>query len=262
MPEGLDLERYPLDRPDSTEWRKLVDRCQTDLRTSGMFNLEGFLAPNVAQAEAADLIPRFTSESFQQSREHNIYFDDSIPELADDNPVLTRFHTSHDVLCGDQVTDSLIDKLYYWQPFSNFLAATMGKPALFTMDDAMAGLNVMSYREGQALSWHFDRSEFTTTMLLQAPEAGGEFAYRTNLRDDAAPNYAGVTRLLLGNDPDIRSMALSPGTLNVFRGKNSPHKVMPIRGTRARIIAVFAFFEEPHVRFTEEERVGVYGRSN
>ena len=96
----------------------------------------------------------------------------------------------------------------------------MGKPALYTMDDTMAGLNVMSYREGQALSWHFDRSEFTTTMLLQAPEAGGEFSYRTDLRDADEPNYEGVSRLLLDNDPDIRSMALSPGTLNVFRGKN------------------------------------------
>ena len=117
MPESLDLERYPLDRPSSTEWQALVDRCQSDLRTSGMFNLEGFLAPNAAQAEAVDLIPKFASESFQQSREHNIYFDDSIPELADNNPALIRLHTSNDVLCGDQVTDFLIDQLYHWAQF-------------------------------------------------------------------------------------------------------------------------------------------------
>ena len=99
-------------------------------------------------------------------------------------------------------------------------------------------------------------------MLLQVPEAGGEFTYRTNLRDADDPNYEGVSRLLLGEDPEIRSLSLSPGTLNVFRGKNSPHKVMPVRGIRARIIAVFAFFEEPNIRFTEEERVGFYGRAN
>ena len=56
MPESLDLERHPLDRLGSTEWQASVDRCQIDLETSGMFNLECFLAPNTAQAEAADLI--------------------------------------------------------------------------------------------------------------------------------------------------------------------------------------------------------------
>ena len=56
MPESLDLERHPLDRLDSTEWQASVDRWQIDLKTSGMFNLEGFLAPNAAQAEAIDLI--------------------------------------------------------------------------------------------------------------------------------------------------------------------------------------------------------------
>ena len=56
MPESIDLERHPLDRLGSTEWQASVDRWQIDLKTSGMFNLEGFLAPNAAQAEAADLI--------------------------------------------------------------------------------------------------------------------------------------------------------------------------------------------------------------
>ena len=262
MPDSLDLERYPLDRPNTTEWQSLVDKCHEDLETSGMFNLEGFLPPNVAQAEAAGLVSKFASESFRHTREHNIYFDDSISELAADHPVLMRSYTSNDVLCGDQVTGYLIDRLYRWAPFSKFLAATMGKPALYTMDDTMAGLNVMSYREGQSLSWHFDRSEFTTTMLLQVSEAGGEFTYRTNLRDEDDPNYEGVTRLLLGEDPEIRSLTLSPGTLNVFRGKNTPHKVMPVLGTRARIIVVFAFFEDPKIRFTDEERIGFYGRAN
>jgi hypothetical protein len=33
----------------------------------------------------------------------------------------------------------------------------------------------MDYRPGEALNWHFDRSQFTTTLLIQAPEQGGEF---------------------------------------------------------------------------------------
>ncbi|KAG1702812.1 50S ribosomal protein L21 [Nymphon striatum] len=29
----------------------------------------------------------------------------------------------------------------------------------------------MAYKEGETLNWHFDRSEFTTTLLLQAPQS-------------------------------------------------------------------------------------------
>ena len=137
----------------------------------------------------------------------------------------------------------------------------MDRPVLYPMADKLAGLNVMSYQEGQLLNWHFDRSEFTTTMLLQAPLQGGEFLYRTDLRSDDDPNYDGVARLLRGQDPDMRSLTLRPGTLNVFRGKNTPHKVSPVAGSKARIIAVFSFFDRSGVEFSDQERIGFYGRA-
>jgi hypothetical protein len=43
------------------------------------------------------------------------------------------------------------------------------------MADPLARLNAMAYGEGQGLNWHFDRAEFTTTLLLQAP--AGEYPY-------------------------------------------------------------------------------------
>ena len=70
----------------------------------------------------------------------------------------------------------MIVAIYEWPPLAAFLAAVMGKPALHVMADPLARLNVMAYRAGEALNWHFDRSEFTTTLLLQAPEAGARSA--------------------------------------------------------------------------------------
>jgi hypothetical protein len=116
-------------------------------------------------------------------------------------------------------------------------------------------------RDGEALNWHFDRSEFTTTLLLQAPEEGGDFVYRTDLRNDADPNYEGVARLLRGEDPEVKSLKLSAGTLNVFRGKNTAHKVSTVRGSRERIIAVFSYFDRPGVVFSREDQIGFYGRT-
>ncbi|MCP9483262.1 2OG-Fe(II) oxygenase [Shimia sp. CNT1-13L.2] len=261
MHDIIDLETYPLDRPESPEWQALVARCKADLARDGMFNLPGLMFQEVAQTTATTLAPRFETESFLHEREHNIYFRKSIPELPEDHPALTRFKTSNLTLCADQLGQNALMRLYEWPPFARFLAATMDKPELHTMADPLARVNVMSYDAGQALNWHFDRSEFTTTMLIQAPDQGGEFIYRTDLRSEDDPNYEGVANMLRGGDPDVQSLTLSPGTLNVFRGKNTPHRVAPVSGPRARIIAVFSFFDRPDVMFTEEEQRGFYGRA-
>ena len=130
----------------------------------------------------------------------------------------------------------------------------------FTLCDPLARLNVMSYREGEQLNWHFDRSEYTTTLLLQAPEQGGNFVYRTDLRSAEDPNYDGVARLMRGEDENVKTLKVSPGTLNVFRGRNTAHKVSTVRGQRERMIAVFSYYEKPGVMFSREEQIGFYGR--
>ena len=260
MQDILDLDRYPLDRPDSPEWRALVERARADLARDGMFNLEGFLKPSAGKVAIGELAPRFASDSFTHARRHNIYFRKDVPGLAADHPALREFETRNRTLCGDQVGE-VLTRLYEWPEFARFLAEAMGKPALYTMDDPLARVNAMAYGEGEALNWHFDRSEFTTTMLLQAPEAGGEFEYRSDLRTEDDPNYEGVARLLAGEDPARQSIALAPGTLNVFKGKNTAHRVTPVKGERPRIIAVFSFYERPGVRFTSEEQIGFYGRA-
>ena len=88
------------------------------------------------------------------------------------HPAFSRFTTINRTICGDQVPGSLIARIYEWQPLIDFLAAAMDKPRLYPMADPLGRINVMCYRQ-----LHFDRAEFTTTMLLQAP-VSGEFKYR------------------------------------------------------------------------------------
>ncbi len=232
MQDILDLDRYPLDKPDSAEFRALVEDCVAELAREGMFNLAGFLRPDAIASDVRQLAPRFATEAFTHARRHNVYFRKDMPGLPPDHPVLTLFDTKSHTLCADQLDQTAILRLYQWEPFARFLAATMGKAALYTMDDPLARLNAMAYGEGEGLNWHFDRSEFTTTLLLQAPQAGSAFEYRSNLRSDDDPNYDGVVRLLRGEDPAMKSLTLTAGTLNVFRGKNTAHRVTPAKGIR------------------------------
>jgi hypothetical protein len=261
MRDILDLDRYPLHKPGTAAWDTLVARCRADLAREGMYNLDGFVRVEALDRALAEVRPVLETLSFTQRRLHNIYFMKNIPGLPDDHPALKVAETVNHTVCADQVTQSLPLWVYEWSPFITFVAASMEKEALFPMRDDLARVNVMAYRDGEALGWHFDRSEFTTTLLLQAPEEGGDFVYRTDLRRDDDPNYDGVGRLLAGVDPDVKTLRPKAGTLNVFRGKNTVHMVSTVRGTRERIIAVFSYFDRPGVVFSREEQIGFYGRA-
>lgn len=260
MKEILDLERYPINQPQSDTYLALVEQCKSELGAYGMFNLEGFMRPAPIAATLEKAMPKFDTEAFRHERMHNIYFTKSIPDVPDNSPLYAEFSTSNLTLCSDQVEQTPVIQLYEWQPFVDFLAKVMEREALYPMDDHLARLNVMAYRDGQGLNWHFDRSEFTTTLLLQAPEEGSTFLYRTDLRSADDPNYAGVEKLVRGEDSDVQALDVEPGTLNVFRGVNTPHCVTPARGARARVVTVLTYYETPGAKFTEEERLGFYGR--
>ncbi|MEP1208982.1 MAG: 2OG-Fe(II) oxygenase [Rhizobiaceae bacterium] len=260
MDELIDLDRYPLHRPESGDCLALVQNCRAQLAENGLFNLPGFLKPDIVQRAAGEMKPVLETAAFTHAREHNIYFKKSVEGLKDNHPALARFKTVNHTICADQMPGTLIMRLYEWPEFARFLSAVMDKPTLYTMADPLARVNVMAYRDGEALNWHFDRSEFTTTLLLQAPDDGGVFEYAHDLRSDSDANYQGVAELLAGNLPTTL-MPLEAGTLNVFKGKNTAHRVTPVKSTRDRIIAVFSYYDSQGVMFSDEERIGFYGRT-
>lgn len=259
MKEILDLDRFPLDQTGTPERSALVDHAKAALARNGLFNLNEFMRSAALTRVLAQLRPRFATRSFHHKRSHNIYFKDTVDGVKADDPALRRFETSNHTLCHDDLTDTALDALYRWQPFADFLADVMDQPALHVMDDPLAGVNVMEYRDGEALNWHFDRSIFTTTLLLQEPSVGGAFEYVRDLRSADHPNLQGVADLLSGAVKPTR-MQLSAGTLNVFKGVTTAHRVSPVSGSQSRIITVFSYYDRPGVTFTPAERMGFYGR--
>ena len=184
MKTVLDLDTYPIDKLDSADGIALVEQCQAELERDGMFNLPGLVRPDALQRCMAEVVPQLEKCAYTHTQVHNIYFKNDIDGVDPDHPALKKSRTSNRKICGDQMPGFVLSQIYHWPPLAAFLAKVMEKPALHTMDDDLAGLNVMTYREGEMLNWHFDRSEFTTTLLLQAPDAGGEFQYRSGLRSE------------------------------------------------------------------------------
>ena len=260
MKQYIDLDRYPLHQLESTAFQRLITQCRDDLEHDGMFNLPGFIRASALPTILGPLLPLVDSEAFTHERKHNIYFSDDPPDVEPGHPALEPQKTINHTLCGDQFVDNPIKAIYEWPAMAGFLARVMQKDALYVMDDPLAGVNVLTYYEGEGLNWHFDRSEFTTTILLQAPVAGAEFQHRQNLRSDEDPNYDGVAKLLRNQDEAVESVSIAAGDLNVFRGKNTAHRITPVQGDRQRVVSVLSYYETPGRHFTPTEQKGFYGR--
>lgn len=239
----------------------LVDWARQQLASRGSCSLDGFLRREAIDACVAEIEPLMKTDSFHHAKEHNIYFDDGISLSGSDARALARLDTSNLTVTGDQLSGSVIRRVYEWDPLRLFLQAILDKPSLYRMADPLACLNVMGYGDGDRIGWHFDRAEFTVTLLLQSPEEGGEFQYRCNLRDKDNPNYEGVARLLNGEDLEVDVLSLLPGTLNIFAGFRSAHRITPVAGARLRLIAILSFMERADVSFSAQDRQQFYGRS-
>ena len=165
MNELIDLENYPLHEPDSAAGKALIENCIADLDRKGMFTLPGFVLSSALTGILDRLLPKFTNEAFTHEREHNIYFSDELTGIEAGHPALALQKTINHTLCADQLADNAIGRIYEWPALAKFLARVMKKEALFVMDDPLARFNVMAYYENEGLNWHFDRSEFTTTLF-------------------------------------------------------------------------------------------------
>lgn len=259
--ELLDLDQFPLQEPDGAACAALVDASRHDWQTKGAFRLPAFLRPAMAARAAHELDERFDTIAFDHRQAHNIYFDDDLPDPPAD---LLRHGivTSHRTLTCDQLAGTIIRSIYEWDPLRLFLQRVLGLERLYRVADPMACLNVMAYGDGDQLGWHFDRAAFAVTLLLQAAHDGGHFEFRRNLRAPDDANFDGVRQLLAGEDEGVRRAPASPGTMTVFGGAHSPHRVSRVTGDRARIVAVLSYMEEPDHHYEPADRLRFYGRSS
>ncbi len=251
----VDLDRYPIGQRD------FGDASQSALDENGVLVLEGFIRPNalaMMQAEAAS----GQDQAYFCTQSHSVYLTPTDPNRDTDHPVNRQIESSKGCICDDVVpTDSPLRSLYNDAAFRDFIKHATGEMELHPYADPLSSINIHYANRGQELGWHFDNSSFAITLLIQKPEAGSRFEYVKDLRDaDAGDmNFDGVQALLDGTlEPQVLTM--EPGTLVLFRGRNSVHRVSPNESDTTRMLAVLAYNAEPGVELSESARMTFYGR--
>jgi hypothetical protein len=251
----IDLEQYPLQNDD------FRTECKRTLDVNGALVMRNFLQPTVvasvqSEGEENQHLAYYTVNN------HNIYLKPSDPEYPTDHPRNREVSSSKGCITTDQIpSDSALRTLYGALEFREFLCAVLDEVELHEYADAMSSVNLHYASEGQELGWHFDNSSFAITLMIQNPESGGVFEYVKDVRDTdkGEMNYELSGNILNGEVP-TKTLSMDAGALVLFRGRNSIHRVTPVKGGRTRMLVVLAYNTEPGISLSESARMTFYGR--
>lgn len=259
----INLDDYPIADADAPERAALAARLKQRLDEDTFVTLPGFFRPAALERAVEDAMAARPNAFHNKSR-RNCYLhrrgDESQPA---DHPRNILMDASTRMIAYDLIPpESPVKLMYHWPPMRDFVAAIVGAEALYESEDPLQPVNLLCYEDGDQSAWHFDSvNAFTMTLMLQAPEGGGEFQIVPNSRTDDDQNYGYVGRVVRGECPEAAvSVAREPGALCLFRGCNSLHRVAPVRGERMRIMGVFVYETAPGIVGEPEVNATVYGR--
>ena len=254
----VDLGRYPVEDVSVGQGYAFAEECKAAFSRSGLCMLPGFIRPAALDALVSES-SRYLDHAFFCDSTHNAYLTDSDPD--DDDVGRRQEQTYVGSVPYDRIPrEALLESLYQWDPLKTFIGRVLDKSPFYRFEDPFGACSVNVFVDGGRHGWHFDESEFTVTLMLQAPEQGGEFEYAPNIRK-ADENFDEVARVLDGRSKKVTTVTLEPGDLQIFRGRYSLHRVAPLAGRTPRFVAILSYVEEPGMVATPERCKQLYGRA-
>ena len=261
-PTLINTALYPVDDLDSAAAADWIRGIGADLERDGSSLLPDFVSPQ-ALDRMLQQVQRITHLAYPGPTEVSPYFFNyrfgEAEDLPDSHPLKHRGRRNLAQVAADLIPDDfLLSQLYRSDAMHRFLAAVSGKP-IHRNRDPYQSLNISVMDEGGCQQWHFDSGDMVTTLLLQQPEAGGIFEYAPAIRCDEDENFDAVRQVLDGNRDRVRQNHLEAGTLSLFRGHYSLHRVTPVEGKRQRIQAILGYSAKANLYGNKASSILHYG---
>lgn len=257
----VDLDRYPILALASPAGRALVEHCRTQLAASGACELPGFLTAAATERiakESETLIPL----GHYAAGPATVYLGLPDMERPEGHPRRALGQAAVSAIAYDRIPPAhALRRLYEWEPLMQFVAAALGKERLYRYADPFGALNVAAMKDGDQLYWHFDQTDFVVSIALRDAEAGGDFEYTPLIRSAADERYDDVAQVLAGDRERVRRIPMTPGTLLLFEGRYSMHRVTTIRGAVERLVALLAYDTKPDTVSSKLLQQVRYGRT-
>ena len=263
LADYVDLRRYPIADLKSPAAQALIAGLREEMVYPGACCLPSFLRPDARErlrdeAEGlAHLAHGGPSEATPYFFNYRIGEGKGYPA---DHPTRRTSPRRLGQVAGDLIPeDAHLRRIHRSGRLIAFLAAVLREEALYPLADKIQSLNISVMEEGGRQQWHFDRGKSVITLLAQAPEGGGCFEYAPDIRSDGSENFDSVSRVLDGQRDKVRRVDIAAGTLMLFRGHYSLHRVTPVEGTRRRLQLILAYADRPDLQGSAESTRLHYG---
>jgi alkylated DNA repair dioxygenase AlkB len=261
LAEVVDLDRYPIDRPDSDEYRALVAEARRELADDGAFVLDGFVRSE-AIGRIVPAVDAIEEHAFHATKNHNVYLRADDPALSPDHPRNAKQVTTSATVGYDHTsTIGDLDGLYRSGAMRRFAADALGHDELFVYEDSLAPVSVLFYRPGTRLGWHFDNSTFTVTLMLREADVGAAFEYVPFVLEGDDLAFDRVASIVDGDRAEVRTLQQSGGTLVLFQGSRTMHRVTEVTGPTTRLLATLSYSPLPGARLSAVNQQTFYGRA-
>jgi hypothetical protein len=241
------------------DW-SLLDDARKQMRESGACELPDFVKPHALDAfvrDAQHLAPR----AYLSGGPGTVYLGLPDPAFPAGHPRQWLGNYGVGAVAYDLFPDdSPIRRLYEWDELTRFVAAVMDLDVAYPYADPLGALNLAVMRDGDELQWHFDQTDFVVSLALQDAEIGGDFEVAPFIRSVDDEHYDAVQRVLDGDRADVVTLPMTPGTLLIFAGRHSLHRVSPIGGSTPRLVALLGYDTQPGTMSSELLKQVRYGR--
>lgn len=248
----INLDLYPIHELDSRAGQALIDEAHEMMASDTLCLFEHFLRPAAVAAIATEIAKlehmahRVDYLSTAYGWMNNAGFPSEHPRSQ-----LPRRNCS--VISTDQLdTAGSCWELYQFDELTEFVRRMLGYETLYRTACPVLSMQINIMDRGDRFGWHFDTNDGVVSFTIQNADRGGGFEYAPLIRAEDDENYPAVARILSGTD-EPRKPDLTPGTLSLFMGRRSLHRVAPVGPTsRKRMSLLFSYDRNPGVVFPEQ----------
>ena len=257
----VDLARYPVLESHSPAYLETVSQARAQMAALGAAEIPGFITPAGVDAlvNDADALASRAHHSGGQGTAYLEFPDFTLPE---DHPRLHFADYAVRAVAYDIIPrPSPLRQLYEWDPMKDLIEAVLDRGPIFRYADPFGALNLSVMGQGDQLQWHFDQTDFVVSLAIQSATDGGDFEVVPRIRQADDERYDDVAAVLGGDHTSVQRLAMTPGTLLMFEGRYSLHRVSPIVGDRWRHVGLLAYDTKAGTMGSDLLRADRYGRT-
>ena len=254
----INLKKYDISTIGSKPYQALISLCHKQIDTNGLCLLPDFVKKGFYEGLIAE-VRENEEKGFYNESWRSPFGKES--RKAQENSIQTR--ASMKTFAYDLLTpNSKLRLLYESDIFTEFLKKILRVDNFFKCADPLVSCLVTSLKDYDELGWHYDPNDGVVTLFLQKPDKGGEFEFVPNSKESNHGVSEKELSIIDNQDEDIISLAQDPGTLAIFNGSSSLHRVAPVEGNSERLVAVLSYSEVPDYIFSSNIRKNFIGRTS